>query len=315
MPQTSRLFIAGILLLSLLIILYSGVKLRGGITGDPPSLYNLGAGGVSRFFTEKLINPGVTVIYDFNALNRYSPEQYVLFIIGPDQELREASPVLEWVEKGGIMILMDETENSILLMKELGISYVMRLMRIDKAVCIIDNQTITILVNVYAVLDSNTADAVPICRIGDSTVAYMVEYGEGVFYIIGDSSIVINEVLMKSIMAENNTRLVDLLIGNRKILIYEGGRKYEYVELAIIASYIDSFLRGISVLTNTLFSPDLLWRTARVLMLAVIVSLIVIIKYGFPSPPHAVSKRSVHKEEDVRKMIERGLKKWMIEKS
>ena len=313
--RVSKLYVLGLLLIVFLLIIYSGIEISRSITGDPPSIYNDGNGGVSMYFSRKLLSNGVSIIYSFDELTRYVPSRYILFIIGPDEPLRnnDVEYILRWTSSGGIVVVMDETENISSLLIRLGIDLEGSRIDVSRGVCRINNKTYTVVFDVYTYLSTNM-DYAPICWIGKYVLGYRVGYGKGIIYIIGDSSLVINEILYKPIISKNNTLFVDQLIDGRRIILYEGSRPFIYTRSHMLLTSINGFLDGVAnIFEYLLINNDPEIVLTRIIILLGISSLFILIRYGIPQSPYMYSYRisPLHKRSEIRKMIYEGVERWL----
>jgi hypothetical protein len=194
--------------------------------------------------------------------------------------------VLKWVSMGGVLILMDETNNTRELAGTFGVIYGPLRMRIGKAYCTINGRRITVLFNIYRELKPTGSGCMVLCRVGGAPTAVRTRYGAGTVYIVGDSSIVINELYFKNEYTEGNEAFVNQMVGNRMILVYEGARNYtrgvEYGSATILTGLAD-WLRDSS---SMIFRGSTFDVFARVSGLLLAVSIIVFLMYGLPRSPY-----------------------------
>jgi len=220
--------VAVAMILALFVALH--VRLSLGIV-DPqaPSVYNLGSGGTSSiyFALGRRLRADVEVVPRLSDIKRFPPTRSVLIIASPDYPItrREAEELRTWVERGGVVIVLDETPSSKEVFKLAGVSIETPLLKgIAVALCRMRGANLSVLLNYYVLLSSGTAK--PLCYANGGVVGYVSRVGLGSIYVFGDSSIIINEH-MSTPYAAQVLLLMRMIAGNRTFfLFYEGGRAY-----------------------------------------------------------------------------------------
>jgi len=157
-------------------------------------------------------------------------------------------------------------------------------------------------------------NASSLCVYGDSILAIERSYGEGLFIVIGDSSIVINDVLLKSPLATNNTLFMDYVIGERDIILYEGSRIYRSIDAEIFIGILNALINALSFIASLIVGGSFLNIFIRVSVLSSIIIVGLIMKFGFPRPPQSYRYSGGVENTlfDLRKHVLEGLRKWGI---
>lgn len=269
-----------ILLIILLVVSHTKTPLYSVIERDPPSPFNYGPGGISKFYIDEIYKRRVELIYTPARLSYYIPNRYALLIIGPDDYIEDYKEIFLWVGRGGITIVMDELNYSITLLNSLGIQQGSMYSTIAIGSCSIGNQSLNVLFNVFRVLEVNNSNASTLCLVNGLPTAFTIPYGNGTFIIFSDSSIVINNV-MDSIYAMNNSLCIDYLIGGRGVIIYEGSRIYSTVEAKVIAYMLNTVFLSINMLITYLLGFDILRRVIAFLLVTCLVIIYIVNRFGF----------------------------------
>ncbi|ADM27262.1 conserved hypothetical protein [Ignisphaera aggregans DSM 17230] len=316
----SKAFIFSITIIFLLLFAYSRISIYSLLEGDPPSIYNYGLGGISNYFGKRIFMHRINIIFNFKNLDSYNPRTNTLLIIGPDKPITEEdiNIILKWTSQGGKTIIADESNNTALLLNNIGVSIKSTIWGTTNASCIINygnTSHIDVLFNVYNILGVlQNINASSLCIYGDSILAIERPYGEGLFIVIGDSSIVINDVLLKSSLATNNTLFMDYVIGDRDIILYEGSRIYRSTDAEIFIGILNALVNALSFIASLIIGVNFSSIFIRVSVLSSIIIVGLIMKFGFPRPPQ--SYRYGEGEEkvsfDLRKHVLEGLRKWGI---
>ncbi|MEL9909446.1 MAG: DUF4350 domain-containing protein [Ignisphaera sp.] len=262
-----KVYWIGVFILLLLIAGYSGVRIRGELVGDPPSVYNNMPGGLTIFTSSEALERRVDIIYSLDDIYRYDPGKYALLIVGPDTRV-DASPRLrQWIEDGGLLIVMDETMNTEGLLRgfDIYLGNTPAIQEIATGVCSTGNANIKVVFNVYTVVYS-TSNYTVLCRVNDKTTGLSRSIGGGMVIAIGDSSLVINEVLSKGGAWYGNRLFIDMVSDGRGLVVYEGGRTYTYSSTGVITQYI----RGLILLASDATQSILYIRNPLLKLLAVL---------------------------------------------
>ncbi len=288
------------------------------VIGDSPSIYNNGPGGVSYFFTKLMFRHSPIVITDLNDLRQYIPWIYVLFIISPDKPISEddAHKVLGWVMNGGEVIIMDETNNTRSLLKLLGINKTVFVADIVRGTCRIDGRKVPVLFDVYQ-LFPNIRGTIPICWAGNNVVAIEKIIGKGEAIVIGDSSLVINYIVLDTRYGAPNTYFVKQLVGYKDILVYEGNRAYRMMYSLKGVMLINAVLATISNLPRIFFGhKGLLEIVALMILWIIITAFVSVCLFSLPRAPYPRLKKPVRlKPLLVNREVQRGLKDWGVKTS
>ncbi len=291
----SKSLVLSLLVIITLLLVYSTsgrVELTGNPLPDSPSIYNYYNGGVSLYFNDKSLKNGLSVIHSLDELSSYNPANHVLFIISPDKKITLSSRVKEWVSKGGLLVVMDETHNTLPLVKLFNIEYGKYHESVVLGNCSINNKNYLVLFNVYQSIKTDTMiNAEPICRVRNETVAVYLKHGSGGVFVIGDSSLVINEIYVKHQNIENNTGFVDSIIGDRSIIVYEGDRNYTGGTEFEAGKIITGLVSWIRDTAGSMFNGTMIEVAGKASLLVLIITVAVILVYGPPSNPYKVLKR------------------------
>lgn len=322
MRKMSRALVFSIIIISLLFFAYSRISIYSLLEGDPPSIYNYGFGGISNYIDKRIFIYKVDIIFGFRNLDSYNPRINTLLIIGPDKPIDEEDIdiILKWTYQGGRTIIADESNSTALLLNRIGISIKSTIWSITKGSCIVNYDNVSyidVLFNVYSILDiSPNIDASALCVYGDSILAIERPYGEGLFIVIGDSSIIINDVLLKSSLAMNNTLFMDYLIGKRDIILYEGSRIYRSIDAEIFIGILNTLVNALSFISNLIVGGSFLSIFIRVIVLSSTIIVGLIMRFGFPRSPQSYKYREGIESTlfDLRKHVLEGLRKWGIVK-
>jgi len=286
----AKAYLAGLVVLALLITGYSGTYVKTGLTGDPPSIYNNYLGGLTLFASSEATSRRVSAIMSLDDVTRYSPVKHALLVIGPDKPLDASPSLVQWVEEGGLLVVMDESENSRRLLEWFNIYFSKEPVRVEiaNATCTIGDVSIIVVFDVYTGLYSTESHEV-VCRVGGLETGIARTVGKGRVVAIGDSSLVINEVLSKGPVGYANKLFVDTLTAGRDLLIYEGDRMYEYASTGVLVNYFRGTLMLATSIFQALFTGDTVWRLTMVSLLTSFTVLIVFMELGFPQ--HQASKK------------------------
>jgi len=248
------------MILLLVIALHVRIKL-GIIDPQTPSVYNLDRGGVSSFYftMSRMQGVAVRIIKSVDEIDSYPPLHTALILASPDYPLsaEDAKEITSWVERGGLLVLLDETSSTRSLMERLGIRQQDLVREVTTAFCRLSNKSsLPIVVNYYTPLDAE--QGVPLCFADGRVVAYSLIIGRGTAYVLGDSSVIINEH-MGSPYREFIVKMFAEVLDNRTyVLFYEGGRRYLFVPgierlpiLILLAPFI-----GLRVLSSFVVQSD-----------------------------------------------------------
>ena len=308
----------GIAVLLILLIVYSNLMLARAVIGESPSIYNNGPGGVSYFFTAVMFRHSPIVVMSFDELHQYPPWLYALFIISPDKPISmdDALKVLDWVKNGGEVIVMDETNNTMTFLKLVDavpnafIGYVVM------GMCRVNDKPVPVVFDVYQTF-FKIDKGKPLCWAGNSVVAFEKKIGKGKIIVIGDSSLIINYMLLDTQYGTFNTYFIQQLVGPRSILIYEGNRAYRIVYSVKGVMTINAIMTVITSLPSMFFAHQGIIRIAALLCLwLVITGFISLYLFSFPRSPYPKLKKPVKPEALItNKEIMRGLKDWGVKTS
>lgn len=322
---SSALFVL-IILVALIMLSQSATVVWRTLEKDPPSVFNYGPGGISYFYADAIIRTGdVNVIYDLPEIRNYNPQKHVLLLLSPDIQLsdKDVDSVLSWVEKGGTAIVGDEVNTTFLLISKLGFQQTYRLPALLTSQCYIANGSIIeVLLNVFVIYVplNVTVPFQSICVNEYGPMVYNVVYGKGRVYLMGDSSLVINEIFVKAPASfSNNTAFVYGLIGDKTLVVYEGSRIYGYAELRALSTGFTMLFSFIGTVFSNIMNLGLVPRTIFLLVLMVLSTVLVMAKFGTPRSLRKIFK-SEQKGVDEKKMfdlskllkdISLGVKTWV----
>uniref|UniRef100_A0A7C5XHB1 DUF4350 domain-containing protein n=1 Tax=Ignisphaera aggregans TaxID=334771 RepID=A0A7C5XHB1_9CREN len=302
----------------LLILIFSQTRtpITQIIEYDPPSIYNLGPGGITKFFYSKALERKINIIHNLHDLKLYEPQSHVLMILSPDKDIEDIDFVFSWIREGGVAIIGDELNHSINIFKAFGVEYYGDVAGINIAKCVINNKTIDIVINVAKALISSNMDAETICFYGSMPIAYNISYGAGYIVLLGDSSIVINEISSYPLLAKNNTMFIDIVIGDRNLIIYEGSRIYTVLEAQIISQIINAFLNGLTtILAWITIGRGVIGIVEFSIGIIAMVMFYTLVVFGLQSNPRkylgVYTQTSKKLVKDLKESILLGVKKWM----
>lgn len=317
MLKKNRLFLILLGFICLLLLISSPVTLFMSLEMDPPSVYNRGFGGLERYAVDAMLGKKVEIIFRFSDLYRFDPEDFSLLIVGPDEELQDIEKIIDWISRGGIAIVLDELNYTKPLMTLLGISRGDMFNIIDVADCHFDGIQMKILVNVFTeILSDNVDDIQQICRYINIPIAIRVRYGKGMIVFIGDSSLVINDVYLKSPQWYRiNSEFIRLLSMDRDIIIYEGSRKYSRITSAFIALVMSNINNGIPDVMNIVIGDSLMNRLATAIILMFVSVLYTMYKFGIPKYriDESITFKYVERIEhqEFREKVRKGMLSWI----
>ncbi len=218
----SRVLALSLVALWLALLSTAQIPLVQSLMGDPPSLHNRGDGGLSELLSAMTVYRRVKVIANLDDLWQYDPGSSVLVLSGLDSPPaeREVLQALRWVESGGKILVLDEYETPKPLLARLGASFGPLVAEISVGECRVGGSEYQVLFNVYRGVDGGT----PICWVGGTPVAAQVSLGSGSVVVLGDSSLLINE-LMRSRYRQAHLLLALALLDRGTVVFYEGGRR------------------------------------------------------------------------------------------
>ncbi|MEM1731997.1 MAG: hypothetical protein QXU22_02020 [Desulfurococcaceae archaeon] len=300
-----------LILMSLITIAHTTVPIEVFTEPDPPSVFNAWAGGLSQYYYLNVHRSEVTT--DLSYVARRNPNEYALIIPGSGRVLIPSSELFEWVEKGGIVIVMDESTYIYPLLDRLGLRIERSFNSIDSATCNIDGEIITVVFNVYVVLrnvDNLKGNTTPICLIDGNPVAWKIPYGRGVFYVIGDSSIVINEVLSQHSISSENMLFLEILVQRRKIIFYDSFTRKEVTTMERLLDVLSWFINVVTHAAGVIKTQDMLIRIVAYTVLAVIPASILFIMIGELELPLRY-KEELLKPSEVLDQVKRKLRKYV----
>ena len=307
-----------IAVLLILMIVYSNLMLARAVIGDSPSIYNNGPGGVSYFFTTVMLRHSPIVIMSFDELHQYAPWLHALFIISPDKPISmdDALKVLNWVKNGGEVIVMDETSNTVAFLKLVGAAPGAFVGYIVMGICRVNNMPVPVLFDVYQTF-SKIDDGKPLCWAGKSVVAFEKKIGKGEVIVIGDSSLIINYMLLDTRYGAPNIYFIKQLVGPRSVLIYEGGRAYRIIYSVKGVMTINSIMTVITSIPSMFFAHQGILKIVALLGLWLVVTgFISLYLFSFPRAPYPKLKKIVKPKALITgKEIMRGLKDWGVKTS
>lgn len=198
------------------------IPLVQGVIGDPPSLYNRGDGGLSELVSITTIYRRVKVVRSADDVWQHDPSTTSLLLSGLDLFLREheMQQLLRWVEKGGFLVVMDEYRTPQLLYEKINISAGPLVNAVTVGYCTVGAHKYPVLFNVYREVGGGR----PVCWVDNAPVGAEVAYGRGRILVLGDSSVLINEV-MRSKHRQAQLSFGLALLDRETIAFYEGGRR------------------------------------------------------------------------------------------
>ncbi|MEL9940386.1 MAG: hypothetical protein QW348_06530 [Ignisphaera sp.] len=311
----NKLLVFTLILLSLVIFSQYQKPIASILDLDPPSIYNIGPGGITFFYNYEKTRRSVQIIYSLDELKYFDSRNNVLLILGPDKDVGDIDTLFSWIEKGGVAVVGDELNHSKQILDYIGIEQGNVIPGVGEAWCIIGNKAIEIVIDVAKALQSSNSRSNVLCLYGSMPVAYNVSYGNGYIIVIGDSSIVINEILAKPSISVNNSLFMDYIIGGKGLIIYEGGRVYRPVEAQVIAQAMSFIVDGLSdALQWLLFRQGVLSLLGFFTGLAILSMLYLTIRFGIVSSPRKYLSSAVQIDrkfiENIRRQILAGVDKW-----
>lgn len=317
MEKINKTFTLLFVLISLLLLIYSAIPLAGILERDPPSIFNLGSGGTSRYMLSLMWSKGLEIIFSLTELNRFRPDLYALLVIGLDQMPSNAEVVANWVRDGGIVVILDEFNYSLSILPEVNIGGGSIIYSIDIANCSIHNTNMMILVNVFRTI-SRYGKGDVLCVYNDMPIAISLNYGKGRFIVVRDSSLVINEIYDKLPYWYNiNSLFIYMVSENRKIIIYEGARQYSIIGSQILAYIISVICNGLSSILLFPLESCLTWRLIFILLLSVLPMFYSLYVFGLPkSIDRIISKPKVRHDiikniyDELKEDIAKGINLW-----
>lgn len=134
-------------------------------------------------------------------------------------------------------------------MKLLGINKTIFVTNIAKGICRLGGLSMPVLFNVYQVFP-NAESTTPICWVGNSVVAFEKKIGRGEAVVIGDSSLIINYLVLDTRYGSLDTYFIKQLVGHREILIYEGNRACRIMHSLKGIMMINAIMTAISSATG-----------------------------------------------------------------
>jgi len=314
MKQSKALLIT-ILLIALLTFSQTGAPLYTTIEYDPPSIFNNGSGGISRFYIEEVYRRRVEVIYSLENLPYYDSNKYLLLIIGPDSDVDGYEEVIAWVGRGGVAMIMDELNHTTSFLHSIGVYQGTLYRTVDIGVCNIGNSTINVVFNVFREIRADNTKAQLLCVVDGNPVALLLPYDNGTFIVFGDSSLIINNV-MDTVHSVNNTLLIDLLIGGRGIVVYEGSRIYSTIEARVIAHALNTIPILMNMVIAYLVGSDGIRRIIAFLSIICLVAIYTINRFGISRKLHIGLKKVVKDREGYSVLandIAKGVSVWLKE--
>lgn len=300
----SRTVIVSLAVLWLVFLSIYQIPVIQSLLGDPPSLYNKGDGGVSEFVSQFSIYRRVKAIRDSRDLWQYDPRTSLLLVAGLDKFLdySEISEVMDWVARGGYLVVMDEYPTPGPLLTRLNISLGAAVTEITLGNCTVGSATFSVLFNVYR----EVLGGRPICWANGLSVAVELSVGRGRIVIVGDSSIAINEVLRSGYRATQIAFLLALM--NREtIVFYEGGR---------VATEIALSPRSLIALFYYLskFISYVVYSGAPYGIVGVIIVSVLVITAVFPRPRIGIRRFSESRKAPLKKLdilFRESVRAWM----
>ncbi|MEM4849160.1 MAG: hypothetical protein QXM55_05955, partial [Ignisphaera sp.] len=149
---------------------------------------------------------------------------------------------------------------------------------------------------------------------------YRIMYGRGQVYLMGDSSLLINELFVKAPASfSNNTAFMYDLIGGKRLIIYEGSRVYGYAELRALSSVFTLLFSFISIIFSNIMNLGFIPRTIFLLILTLLSTVLVMAKLGTPKSLRKIfelDQKSVDEKKtfELSKLINNislGVKTWV----
>ena len=305
-----------LLIFSLIMLFRFNMLIELGVLHDPPSVYNTGPGGITDFVTY-LRREGFKVYYIESAseINAFKPSETLLMVLSPDEKLDRESIeyFLEWVERGGKLVILDELNNSVPLANSLGVSYGAKRLEVIIASCRIGSEHAKLLLDVYRYVYGGKT----LCSVQNKSVAVFIEYGNGAVIIFGDSSIFINSILSTKYNTMQIYFLRKYIIDRSNIVFFEGKRIHRFIELSPAAAILRLSAKAISVISSAFFAEDILRRIVALLILILIIIVITVpifTKEKISIPKYLrfskfiESSRSIEK---IRKELTEKIKYWL----
>lgn len=303
------LFVAAAVLSTIVIASSYELVLYGGLATDPPSVNNLGPGGLSLIFTKlKLRGVEVVELRSIEVLDQLNPRETVLVIASPDTPLaeNEVDKLLEWVSRGGKLVVMDELGSTMPLLSRLGITLGDRVHGISLGYCRLGGLQMSVLFDVYAPVYGGE----PICTTGNTTVAVRVGYGKGYVLIYGDSSIAINEVIASPYRGMQEQYLYNVVFNRPVVAFYEARFLVVETRFSPAAILLMTMFAGSLLLSKAILSLDLLGRAAAIVLMTIVVLFFVVSRIGFHYEARASKERRGGRETVFEAREQRGVEEW-----
>ncbi|MEM1707040.1 MAG: DUF4350 domain-containing protein [Sulfolobales archaeon] len=217
----SRTIVLSILTLWLVFLSIMQIPFIQSLVGDPPSLYNRGDGGLSELVSAMTIYRKIKVARSIDDVWSYEPGSSIMLVLGLDffPKEYEVLQLLRWVERGGVLIVLDEFTTPRPLLEKLNLEIGTLVSDVSLGECYVNGFNRTILFNVYR----EVLGGEPICWVGNVPVAAEVRYGGGKVLVFGDSSIFINEIL-RSRYRQAHLSFALSLLNRDTVVFFEGGR-------------------------------------------------------------------------------------------
>ena len=252
-----------LVVIAIAIVLLSALGVSEEATRFPqlsaPSPRNPGPGGLTKFVSI-LESKGYLVIEPstlkraLEDLSSYHPSASAMIVTGfSSSDYRYLQWLKRWVERGGLLVVMDEFSDAAPVLKMFGLSISSPIVGIARARCV-SNSSITL--DVYAFIEGGKA----LCTVASSSVAVEKRVGKGKVIAVGDSSLVINYISNYPHVYSANVEFLRSIVGNRTVVTIYFPRSLE--------SFVVGTSRAIDVVWSlTSFTAKLLTSGAIPLVL------------------------------------------------
>jgi len=305
----ARLLITSVVIIALVLIGLGDIAIPTIQAYDPPSIYNYGRGGYSE-----LVHRLRVMGYEFDSIDNiaklrfYEPSRWILIIASPDRDIndREADEILSWVSSGGRVAILNELGTTDSILSRFGIYLGRPGGGVETVRCTIDGKEYDVIYNIYSPMRINNEPGHRVNIIcGSPEYILGVSIDMDSVIVIPDSSIAINEVLLKGYGDSSLAFLLSIARG-RGILFYEGGREYLVLRTSYLLKALMIIPSILSYMVNTAYAHGALAISIMISVIFVFASFILAssLGMGYSSRRRGVSKYS------TKDIISRGAERW-----
>jgi len=284
---------------------------------DPPSIYNFGGGGYSVLYNSlERSGYSVYVIYSTDQLYKYDPGKSVLILASPDKSLSEddVKRIIDWISAGGYVLALDEIGTLNILAQKIGSEIGIMVPEVVSGECVYNGKIYKILFNKYSpikIYNLSDPSIVGYCYTKDLFVGLFKRVGSGVIFLIGDSSLFINNLLRTKYYVDNLLFLKDV-VGDRSIIFYEGGREYIVINTEAFFNLFGWVMTYLSMALTSLFHRDPVLSMFLISSLTAIGSLYYLKDYIGVERVSPTTRLSLYRVD--RSILTRRYEKWVLRK-